>query len=82
MVECSQQLDQVCVVGSALDRQGTLGGGGQHEHRVQRLGDVGGAADPRHAGSRQDDSIEVGLGTEHPRDAAVDVAADRRDLQL
>src|SRR3954470_8401551 len=60
MIECGQQLDQVGVAGPALHRQRTLGRGGQHEHRVQRFGDLGGPAETGHAGPGENHRVEVG----------------------
>ena len=82
VVEHGEQLNQVCIAGSALHGQRTLGRGGQHEHRIQRFGNLGQPAETGHTGPGENDGVQVGLRAVHPGDTTVDVPADRRDLQL
>jgi hypothetical protein len=69
-----EELDQVGVLGAALDGERSLARGRQHLQRVEHLGRLVDTAEPGQAGAGQHDGVVLPGG--QLADARVDVATD------
>src|SRR5439155_20186162 len=79
VVQGRQRLHERGVGGAALDGQGALRRGGQHEQRVEDLGDLVGATQAGDAGAGQHDRVQLAVAD--LAQPGVDVAPDRYALE-
>jgi len=80
VVDGSDELAGVLVIGAALDGEGALAGGGEHFFEAEDLGGLGLTAEALERGEGEDGGVV--LGFLDFADAGFDVAADGADLEV